>query len=160
MKIDWTYRSDGRRLVLRADVFRPATEGRYPVILLWPYGKARVPGGLQDRMEIMAREYPTPSRAAATSTPTGGVILKSGCPTLHLRKVDSRGAGRSPGIVPQQHAQTPDIHLCVDGLRRKRGARKVGMNGISYYASNQWRTAASQPPILRKLNAAWALPSQ
>jgi predicted acyl esterase len=41
MKIDWDMpikMDDG--LVLRADIFRPETEGRYPAILSYgPYGK-------------------------------------------------------------------------------------------------------------------------
>ena len=43
MKIDWdvpVVMDDG--LVLRADVFRPDAEGRYPVILSYgPYGKGQ-----------------------------------------------------------------------------------------------------------------------
>ena len=41
MRIDWDVpvrMDDG--VVLRADVYHPVTEGRYPVILsCWPYGK-------------------------------------------------------------------------------------------------------------------------
>ena len=53
MKIDWDVpveMDDG--LVLRADVFRPAAEGRYPVILSYgPYGK-----GLADKALISLRD--------------------------------------------------------------------------------------------------------
>src|SRR3981081_4749408 len=61
MKIDWdgpVEMDDG--LVLRADVFRPAAEGRYPVILSYgPYGKGLAfQEGYKTAWEIMARDYP------------------------------------------------------------------------------------------------------
>src|SRR5499426_2249263 len=61
MKIDWDVpvaMDDG--LVLRADVFRPAIEGRYPVILTYgPYGKGLAfQEGYKGNWEIMARDNP------------------------------------------------------------------------------------------------------
>ena len=65
-------------------------------------------------------------------------------------RVDSRGAGRSPGYLRHNDArETRDIHLCIEWAASQPWCTgKVGMNGISYYASNQWRAAASQPPHL------------
>jgi predicted acyl esterase len=65
-------------------------------------------------------------------------------------RIDSRGAGRSPGYLCHNNArETRDIHLCVEWAAAQPWCSgKVGMNGISYYASNQWRAAASQPPHL------------
>jgi len=66
-------------------------------------------------------------------------------------RVDSRGAGRFAGlsVAITTARETRDIHLCVEwAAAASLVQRKVGMNGISYYASNQWRAAASQPPHL------------
>jgi uncharacterized protein len=65
-------------------------------------------------------------------------------------RIDSRGAGRSPGYLCHNNArETRDIHLCIEWAAAQAWCSgKVGMNGISYYASNQWRAAASQPPHL------------
>ena len=65
-------------------------------------------------------------------------------------RVDSRGAGRSPGFLCHNNArETQDIHDCIEWAAVQPWCTgKVGMNGISYYASNQWRAAATQPPHL------------
>ena len=85
MKIDWDVpvrMDDG--LVLRADVFCPAAEGRYPVILSYgPYGKGLAfQEGYKTAWEIMARDYPDAVAGSRTNTPTGKwSIPKNGCPT-------------------------------------------------------------------------------
>ena len=61
MQIDWDVPievDDG--LVLRADVYRPVGDGRYPVILTYgPYAKGlAVPGGLSERVAAHGREAP------------------------------------------------------------------------------------------------------
>lgn len=155
MRIDWDVpipMDDG--LVLRADVFRPPREGRFPVILSYgPYGKGLAfQEGYQTAWEIMAREHP--DAVAGTSNryanwevvdpekwvPDGYVCIR----------VDSRGAGRSPGFLCHNNArETRDIHLAIEWAAVQQwSSGRVGMNGISYYASNQWRAAASQPPHL------------
>ncbi|HXF67652.1 MAG TPA: CocE/NonD family hydrolase [Burkholderiales bacterium] len=155
MRIDWDVpivMDDG--LVLRADVFRPPREGRFPVILSYgPYGKGLAfQEGYQTAWEIMAREHP--DAVAGTSNryanwevvdpekwvPDGYVCIR----------VDSRGAGRSPGFLCHNNArETRDIHLAIEWAAAQPWSNgRVGMNGISYYASNQWRAAASQPPHL------------
>jgi len=65
-------------------------------------------------------------------------------------RVDSRGAGRSPGYLCHNSArETNDIYQCIEWAAAQGWCSgKVGMNGISYYASNQWRAAALQPPHL------------
>ena len=61
MRIDWDApipMDDG--IVLLADVFRPVTEGRYPVLLTYgPYAKGLAfQDGYPDAWETMAREHP------------------------------------------------------------------------------------------------------
>jgi predicted acyl esterase len=65
-------------------------------------------------------------------------------------RVDSRGAGRSPGVLDIWSArEAQDIYDCVEwAARQSWSSGKIGMNGISYYAMNQWQAAALQPPHL------------
>jgi predicted acyl esterase len=155
MRIEWDVpiRMDDA-LELRADVFRPVAEGRYPVILSYgPYGKGLAfQDGYKTAWEIMARENPdavsgTTNRYANWEVVDPEKWVPDGYVCL---RVDSRGAGRSPGYLCHNNArETRDIHLCVEWAAvQSWSSGKVGMNGISYYASNQWRAAASRPPQL------------
>ena len=61
MRIDWdvpVVMDDG--IALRADVFRPDAEGRYPVILSYgPYGKGLAfQEGYKTAWELMVRDHP------------------------------------------------------------------------------------------------------
>jgi predicted acyl esterase len=155
MKIDWDVpipMDDG--LVLRADVFRPAAEGRCPAILSYgPYGKGLAfQEGYKTAWEIMSRDNPdtvsgTSNRYANWEVVDPEKWVPDGYACV---RVDSRGAGRSPGYLCHNNArETRDIHLCIEWTAAQAWCSgKVGMNGISYYASNQWRAAASQPPHL------------
>ena len=68
-------------------------------------------------------------------------------------RVDSRGAGRSPGhldVWSPREAQ--DLYECVEWAGTQPWSNgKVGINGISYYAMNQWQVAALNPPHLAAL---------
>jgi predicted acyl esterase len=65
-------------------------------------------------------------------------------------RVDSRGTGWSPGYVDvwgPREAQ--DLYACIEWSGQQEwSSGKVGVNGISYYAINQWQVAALQPPHL------------
>src|SRR5207245_2246879 len=65
-------------------------------------------------------------------------------------RVDSRGAGRSPGhldIWSTREAQ--DLYHCIEWAAVQRWSNgKVGLNGISYYAMSQWQVAALHAPQL------------
>jgi predicted acyl esterase len=155
MRIDWDVpitMDDG--LVLRADVFRPPREGRFPAILSYgPYGKGLAfQDGYQSAWQIMAREHPdavsgTSNRYANWEVVDPEKWVPDGYVCI---RVDSRGAGRSPGYLCHNNArETRDIYLCVEWAAAQPWSNaRVGMNGISYYASNQWRAAALQPPHL------------
>ncbi len=71
-------------VVLRADVFRPVNEGRYPVLLTYgPYAKGLAfQDGYPDAWETMVREHPDVPRVPATCIKTGKWwTLKNGCHT-------------------------------------------------------------------------------
>ena len=155
MRIAWDVpvtMDDG--LVLRADVFLPLTPGRYPALLSYgPYGKGLAfQDGYKTAWEIMCRENPdavtnTSNRYANWEVVDPEKWVPDGYAVI---RIDSRGAGRSPGFLCHNNArETQDIYQCVEWTAAQAWCSgKVGMNGISYYASNQWRAAAAQPPHL------------
>ena len=121
MRIDWDVpivMDDG--LTLRADVYRPVAEGRYPALVSYgPYGKGLAfQDGYKTAWEIMEREFPdTVARHDATSTRTGkSPIPRSGCRDGYVCvRVDSRGAGRSPGYLDHNNArENRDFHDCIE----------------------------------------------
>jgi hypothetical protein len=65
-------------------------------------------------------------------------------------RVDSRGAGRSPGYLDIfSPRETLDFYHAIEWAGTRSWSNgKVGLNGISYYAINQWHVAQLQPPHL------------
>ncbi|MGH7225148.1 MAG: CocE/NonD family hydrolase, partial [Gemmataceae bacterium] len=65
-------------------------------------------------------------------------------------RIDSRGAGRSPGYLDVwSPREAQDLYQCIEwaGIQPW-STGKVGVNGISYYAMNQWTVGAMCPPHL------------
>jgi len=155
MRIEWDApitMDDG--LVLRADVFRPLAEGRYPVILSYgPYGKGLAfQDGYKTAWELMAKENPD-ALAGSTNKYANWEVVdpEKWVPDGYVCvRIDSRGAGRSPGYLCHNAGREQrDLHLCIEWAAAQSWCTgKVGLNGISYYASNQWRVASTQPPHL------------
>ena len=65
-------------------------------------------------------------------------------------RVDSRGAGCSPGFIDHfSPRETKDFYDCIEWAGVQPWSNgKVGLNGISYYGINQWHVASLQPPHL------------
>ena len=155
MRIDWDVpitMDDG--LVLRADVFCPVAEGRYPALMSYgPYGKGLAfQEGYKTAWEIMAKQNPD-ALAGSTNKYQNWEVVDPEKWVTHgyaCVRVDSRGAGRSPGYLCHNNArENHDLHLCIEWVAAQVWCNgKVGLNGISYYASSQWRAAATQPPHL------------
>jgi hypothetical protein len=155
MRIDWDVpigMDDG--VVLRADVFRPIDEGRYPVLLSYgPYAKnLTFEQGYPDQWRIMCREHPDVPAGSTNQYQSWEVVdpekwVPHGYACV---RVDSRGAGRSPGYI--QHfspRETKDFYDCIEWAGVQPWSNgKVGLSGISYYAMNQWQVAAMQPSHL------------
>jgi uncharacterized protein len=154
MRIDWDVpivMDDG--VVLRADLFRPA-EGRHPVILTYgPYAKGlafkdgyvsawdRLTGAHPDVLAHSSGKYMNWEVVDVERwVPDGYAVLR----------IDSRGAGRSPGFLdPRSQREIEDIYQSIEWAAvQPWSTGKVGMNGISYYATNQWQVAAKNPPHL------------
>src|SRR5688572_19331404 len=65
-------------------------------------------------------------------------------------RVDSRGAGWSPGFLdPRSPREIDDFEQCIAWAGTQPwSSGKVGLCGISYYAVTQWRVAARRPEHL------------
>jgi predicted acyl esterase len=155
MRIDWDMpiqMDDG--LILRADIFRPIHEGKFPTLLTYgPYGKGlSFQEGYKTAWEIMEKENPDVMRGTTNQYQNWEVVdPEKWVPNEYVCiRVDSRGAGRSPGFMAHNNGrETKDISQCIEWAAAQEWSNtKVGMNGISYFASNQWRAAAVQPPHL------------
>lgn len=155
MRVDWDVpieMDDG--IVLRADVFRPIQPGRYPALVSYgPYGKGLAfQEGYKTAWDIMARDYPDAVAGSTNKYQNWEVVdPEKWVPDGYVCvRVDSRGAGRSPGYLDHNNArENRDFYNCIEWVAAQSWCSgKVGLNGISYYASSQWRAAALQPPHL------------
>jgi predicted acyl esterase len=155
MHIDWDVpimMDDG--VVLRADIFRPVPNGHYPVILTYgPYAKGLAfQDGYPSAWERMVREHPDVAQGSSNLYQNWEVVdpekwVSEGYACV---RVDSRGCGCSPGYVdPFSPRETKDFYDCIEWAGVQPWSNgKVGLNGVSYYGSNQWHVASRQPPHL------------
>ncbi|HXD44454.1 MAG TPA: CocE/NonD family hydrolase [Pseudolabrys sp.] len=158
MRIDWDVpieMDDG--VVLRADLFRPVEDGRYPVIVSYgPYAKglafqegykgnwARLTAAAPEVLDGSSNKFQNWELVDPEKwVPDGYACLR----------IDSRGAGRSPGVLDVWSAREGgDLYQCVEWAGTQSWSNgKVGINGISYYAMNQWIVGALRPPHLAAL---------
>ena len=161
MRIDWDVpieMDDG--IVLRGDVYRPIEDGKYPVIMNYgPYAKwLHFEDAYPDQWREMTSKHPDTAagstnkyQAWEAADPEKWVPDGYACV-----RVDSRGAGRSPGYLePFSPRETKDLYDCIEWAAVQPWSNgKVGLNGISYYAMNQWQVARLQPPHLAAM-CAW-----
>jgi predicted acyl esterase len=141
-------------LVLRADVFRPRAEGRYPVILSYgPYAKGLAfQDGYPSAWQRMITEHPDVAYGSSNVHQSWEVVdPEKWVPEGYVCvRVDSRGAGRSPGYIDHfSPRETTDFYDCIEWAGVQPWSNgKVGLSGISYYGINQWHVASLQPPHL------------
>jgi putative CocE/NonD family hydrolase len=114
---------------LRANIYRPAGDGTWPVLLTrLPYGKDLPLGSsILDPVQVARRGY---------------VVIVQ----------DTRGRFTSEG------AWEPFVNEGLDGVDAVEWAAQlpysngsVGMYGVSYYGYTQWTTAVNNPPALKAL---------
>ena len=158
MQIDWDAAIPmGDSVVLRADVFRPVGDGHYPVILSYgPYAKGlSFQEGYKSQWSRVIKSAPDVLQGSSNKYQNWELVdpekwVPDGYACV---RVDSRGAGRSPGLLDVWSArEAQDIYECVEWAGTQGWSNgKVGINGISYYAMNQWNAGALQPPHLAAL---------
>jgi predicted acyl esterase len=145
-------------VVLRANIYLPIAEGRYPVIAsLGAYGKD-LPFSEPPYTAMwnqMVEKYPEAIEGTSTRhtsfevadpehwTPHGYAVLR----------IDSRGAGRSQGVMNTHGLQESiDYAECIEWAAHQPWSNgKVGLSGISYFAVNQWTVATLKPKGLAAL---------
>jgi predicted acyl esterase len=158
MRIDWdapVEMDDG--VLLRADVFQPPAEGSYPVILSYgPYAKGLAfQEGYKSAWLRMTAAYPETAAGSSNKYQNWELVdPEKWVPDGYaIVRVDSRGAGRSPGhldVWSPREAQ--DLYDCIEWAGTQPWSNgKVGLNGISYYAMNQWQVAPLHSPHLAAL---------
>jgi hypothetical protein len=155
MRIEWDVAipmDDG--IILRADIFRPISEGHYPVILSYgPYAKGlSFQEGYKGNWERMISAYPEVAEGSTNKYQNWELVdPEKWIPDGYaLVRVDSRGAGRSPGKIEcWSPRENKDFYECIEWAAAQPWSNgKIGLNGISYYAMNQWYVASLQPPHL------------
>jgi uncharacterized protein len=158
MQIDWDTpiaMDDG--LVLRADVFRPTGRGGHPVILSYgPYAKGQAfQEGYKGNWTRLIKAAPEVLQGSSNKYQNWELVdPEKWVPDGYaIVRVDSRGAGRSPGHLDVwSPRETQDLYQCIEWAGTQNWSNgKVGIHGISYYAMNQWTVGALKPPHLAAL---------
>jgi len=158
MQIDWDAAikmDDG--VVLRADVYRPPGQEKHPVILSYgPYAKGlSFQQGYKGNWARLTKAAPEVLRNSSNLYQNWELVdPEKWVPDGYaLVRVDSRGAGRSPGFLDVWSArEAQDLYECIEWAGTQDWSNgKVGINGISYYAMNQWQVGALKPPHLAAL---------
>ena len=120
MQIDWDARiemDDG--VVLRADVFRPIGGGKHPVILSYgPYAKGLAfQEGYKGNWDRLIKAAPEVLEGSTNAYQVWELVdpekwVPDGYACV---RVDSRGAGRSPGIIDiWSPREAQDIYHCIE----------------------------------------------
>jgi putative CocE/NonD family hydrolase len=113
--------------ILRANVYRPAGEGKWPVLLTrLPYGKdLPIGSSLLDPLQVARRGY---------------VVIVQ----------DTRGRFTSGGEWDPMHFEAEDGYDTVEWASKLHYSNGiVGMFGISYFGFTQWAAMTQQPPALK-----------
>lgn len=133
-------------VALRANVFRPEDDGRYPAIMtLGPYPKDLHFADWDQRGFYAGIEEHGPRMHWETVNPDWWV--PHGYAVI---RVDTRGTGKSPGrpsLLSMREAQ--DFHDAIEWAAGQPYCNgKVAVMGISYFAMNAWRVGSLNPPHL------------
>jgi putative CocE/NonD family hydrolase len=116
-------------VLLRANIYRPADNGRYPVLL------SRQPYNKDVNINLM---YADPVRLASY----GYLVVMQ----------DVRGRYASDGEFAASDQEFDDGYDSVQWTAGLPGANgRVGMFGRSYHSETQWRAAVMQPPALKSM---------
>jgi predicted acyl esterase len=133
---------DGARL--KADVYRPKSGGRFPVI-------ANLSSYMKDKLWVPPpdlEEKPNPYMNWETPNPLWWVPRG-----YALLRIDGRGSGKSPGLTdPWSASEARDYYDGIEwAARQSWSTGRVGTSGISYFAMVQWLVANLRPPSLKAM---------
>ena len=138
MRIDWNVpitMDDG--LVLRADVFRPVKDGQYPVLLTYgPYAKnLAFQDGYPSAWNIMAEKHPDVTAGSTNKYQNWEVVdPEKWVPHDYVCvRVDSRGAGCSPGVIDHfSPRETKDFYDCIEWAGRAAVVERQGRASTAF----------------------------
>ncbi len=145
-----------------ADVFRPAAEGHYPVVMNKGfYGKAFNHDCICDDTDAQEKEVledrffsgnPDGLQYENHESVDSSVWVPQGYVCI---RVDSRGVGRSPGLqAPFSVQQSEDYFDAIEWAGTQPWSNgNVGLWGMSYLAMTQHMVAGLQPPHLKAMIA-------
>jgi len=120
MLIEWDASIPTRDgLALKADIFRPTTPGRYPVLMTYgPYGKGLAfQDGYKTCWDRMAEDHPDVVEGSSNKFQNWEVVdPEKWVPHDYVCiRVDSRGAGMSPGYMQLWSPQEAiDFYDCIE----------------------------------------------
>ena len=154
MRIDWNVSitmDDG--LVLRADIFRPLKDGQFPVILTYgPYAKnLAFQDGYPSAWNIMAEKHPDVIAGSTNKYQNWEVVdPEKWVPHDYACvRVDSRGAGCSPGVIDHfSPRETKDFYDCIEWAGRAALVERQGRAQRHFLLRHE--------PVARRLAAAAA----
>jgi uncharacterized protein len=142
-------------VTLRVNVYRPAGDGPFPVIMsVHPYRKDALPRrtrrGWRLNVQFRIMNQPEPfciSSETGWEAPDPVAWVARGYVVINA---DARGAGTSEGtgsLFSDEEAR--DVYDLVEWAGTQPWSTgRVGMMGVSYLAMSQYRAAALQPPHL------------
>ena len=157
MIIDWDVpitMDDG--LVLRADVYRPIKQGNYPAIVSYgPYAKwLAFQDGYPTAWDIMVSEHPDVAAGSTNKYQSWEVVdPEKWVPDGYVCvRVDSRGAGRSPGYIdPFSPRETRDFHDCIEWAAAQPWSNgRIGLRGFPTTRSINGRSPGCSRLIFRR----------
>jgi len=136
-------------VLLFANLFRPAADGSYPVIMsVTPYGKDKLPDRLATffmRLSGVKFGKINCSRLTGFESPDPVYWVQQGYAVL---QADVRGMHKSEGqagVLRRQDAE--DYYDLVEWAASQPWCTgRVGIVGVSYMAMSQWYEAALKPP--------------
>ncbi len=138
---------------LCANVYRPASGGRHPIVIaMTPYGKDELPERY-DLFRMFGIDIGTIATTdyAAFEAPDPGFWVPNGYVVVHA---DARGMWKSEGVAEvftkQNGVDLYDLVEWASAQAWSTGA--VGLSGVSYLAWSQWMCASLRPPHLRAIN--------
>lgn len=139
-----------------ANVYRPEGDGVFPVLATYgPYGKDVLFRDAyrrqwQDMVDNHPDAFAHAGDHAAWEVPDPEHWIPLG---YALVRVDSRGAGQSPGrLDPWSQQEARDFYDVIEWAGEQPWSNgRVGLSGVSYFAKNQWQVAALHPPHLRAI---------
>ncbi len=142
-------------VILRVNVYRPASAGPFPVIMsAHPYGKDALPlrtrRGWRLSFQYRIMNQPEPYQISSETSweaPDPVAWVGRGYAVINA---DARGAGTSDGVGSLfSDDEARDVYDLVEWAGTQPWSNgRVGMLGVSYLAMSQYKAAALHPPHL------------